>query len=317
MAIDCLSVGILVADHGCTPIPHCPAAGELVLADRLALTIGGCASNVAVDLARLGVGVGAVGRVGDDVFGRFVIETLDDAGVDTRDVRAIEGVGTSATLIVNVAGEDRRFVHTRGANAHFKAADIPRERVREARVLYVGGYLLLPALDAAELGEVFREARAAGVKTVLDIVLPGPGEHFSQLKKILPHTDVFLPNHDEAAAITGTADPVGQADAFRAAGAETVVITCGEEGAVLVSPRERLRSQIFKTRYVGGTGAGDAFDAGYIAGMLAGADARKCLAWGSALGASCVRAIGATEGVFTRAEAEEFLAANTLAIEEL
>ena len=79
--IDCLSVGILVADHLCDPIERAPAAGELVLCPRLPLSIGGCAANVAIDLARLGVSVGVVGCVGQDYFGRFILDTLAAAGI--------------------------------------------------------------------------------------------------------------------------------------------------------------------------------------------------------------------------------------------
>jgi len=315
MEIDCLSVGILVADHGCAPIDHVPAAGELVLTDHLSLSIGGCASNAAVDLARVAVKVAVVGSVGSDVFGRFIIETLTNAGVETSTVRQLAGVGTSGTLIVNVRGQDRRFVHTLGANARFTAADIPLDQVRKAKVLYVGGYLLMPALDPGELAEVFRQARRWGVTTVLDVVLPGPGEHWSKLEPVLRETDVFLPNNDEARAITGLADPVQQAERFRAAGAKTVVITCGGEGTVVVAEAERLRASVFPVTYVGGTGAGDAFDAGYIAGLLHGCDLRGCLAWASALGASCVRSISATESVFTRSELDAFLTEHALAVE--
>ena len=315
MELDCLSVGILVADHGCAPIDHVPAAGELVLSDHLSLSIGGCASNAAVDLARVGVKVGVVGSVGHDVFGRFVIETLSSAGVETSTVRQLTGVETSGTLIVNVRGQDRRFVHTLGANARFTAGDIPLERVRKAKILYVGGYLLMPAIVPEELAEVFRQARRWGVTTVLDVVLPGPGQHWEKLAPVLGETDVFLPNNDEARAITGLDDPVQQAERFRAAGARTVVITCGGEGTVVVAEKMRLRAGVFPVNYVGGTGAGDAFDAGYIAGLLAGCDLRGCLAWASALGASCVRAIGATESVFTRSELEAFLTKNALAVE--
>ncbi len=109
----CLSVGILVADHLCDPISHVPKAGELILCERLPLAIGGCASNAAVDLARLGVDVGVVGCVGNDYFGRFVTDTLSASGVDVGDVRRLDGVETSGTLIINVKGEDRRFIHTR------------------------------------------------------------------------------------------------------------------------------------------------------------------------------------------------------------
>jgi len=307
MDLECLSVGLLVADHLCAPIDHFPAAGELILTERLVLTTGGCASNAAMDLARLSVKVGVVGCVGRDAFGRFVVESLQAGGVATEDVRELDEIGTSGTLIVNVRGEDRRFIHTMGANARLSADDIPRDKLRAAKVLYVGGYLLMPALEQKQLAELFREARAAGVRTVLDVVLPGPGDHMAQLEALLPETDVFLPNDDEAAAITGLAEPEAQAERFHAAGAGTVVITRGGEGAVLVTDGLKLRAPTFPTKFVGGTGSGDAFDAGYIAGLIDGGDAEHCLRWASALGASCVRSVGATESVFTRDEAEQFL----------
>src|SRR5947209_3690198 len=122
MGSGCLSVGLLVADHLCAPIPRLPEAGELVLTDHLLLNIGGCASNAAMDLARVGVDVAVVGCVGEDSFGQFVIDTLAGAHVDTQSIRRLPGIGTSGTLIVNVQGEDRRFIHTVGANARLTAA---------------------------------------------------------------------------------------------------------------------------------------------------------------------------------------------------
>ena len=73
------------------------------------------------------------------------------------------------------------------------------------------------------------------MKTVLDIVQPGPGDHWAKLESVLAETDVFLPNEDEAAALTGLDDPMEQAERFADAGARTVVITCGGAGSVLVS----------------------------------------------------------------------------------
>jgi sugar/nucleoside kinase (ribokinase family) len=316
MSVDCLSVGILVADHLCAPIARLPAAGELVLTDQLLLNIGGCASNAAMDLARVGVKVGVVGCVGQDIFGQFVVDTLAAAEVDTQSIRRLPDVGTSGTLIVNVAGQDRRFIHTIGANARLTVADIPVERVREARVLYVGGYLLMPGLEQDPLALLFRQARSWGVTTVLDVVLPSDDSaHWPRLQRLLAETDVFLPNRDEAEIITGLADPRAQAERFQAAGAKAVVITCGGDGTLLLRDQIRLRAPAHRVRYVGGTGAGDAFDAGYIAGLLSGDDPGRCLEWGSALGASCVRSIGATESVFTRAEAEAFMREHPLRLE--
>jgi sugar/nucleoside kinase (ribokinase family) len=315
--LDCLSAGILVVDHLTAPISHLPRAGELVMASELPLSIGGNAANVSMDLVRLGVKVGVAGVVGQDAFGQFAIDTLRFGGVDTTSVRVLDRVPTSATLILNVKGEDRRFIHCAGANAVMKADDIPLDRVRQCKVFYVGGYLLMPELEkTGALVNLFREARKAGAKTMLDVVVPGPGDHWHKFEEVLAETDVFLPNNDEAALITGLADPIGQAERFRAAGVGTVVITQGDRGTLLVEQGRRLRCGVYPTTFVGGTGAGDAFDAGFIAGVLAGEDSAGCLKWGSALGASCVRSVSATQSVFNRAEAIEFMRSHELRVEE-
>src|SRR5437868_1273781 len=113
---DVLCAGIIVADHVCSPISHLPAAGELVMTERMLLTIGGCAANVAVDLTKMGVRTAVVGRVGGDIFGRVVADLLREHGVDVTAVMFTPDADTSQTLIVNVAGQDRRFIHTFGAN---------------------------------------------------------------------------------------------------------------------------------------------------------------------------------------------------------
>jgi sugar/nucleoside kinase (ribokinase family) len=314
---DVLCAGIIVADHVSSPISHLPAAGELVMAERLLLTIGGCAANAAVDLAKMEVRAAVVGRVGGDVFGRVVADLLRGHGVDVSAVAVSPGVDTSQTLIVNVAGQDRRFIHTFGANAEFRAADIPLERLAKCRVLYLGGYLLMPNVRQPELVPVFAAARRAGVKTVLDVATPGPGEYLSCVERLLPHTDVFLPNQHEAQLISGEADPLRQAEFFHRLGAGTVVITLGAEGAVLVGSQVRLRAGVYSVPFVDASGGGDAFDAGYIYGLLNNQSAEDCLRTASALGASCVRAIGTTPGVFTRPECEAFLHEQTLTIERL
>lgn len=315
--IDCLCAGIVVADHVCAPIAQVPEPGQLVMTDRLTLTIGGCAANAAVDLSRLGVRVAVCGRVGDDPFGRYVCEALDGYGIDTSALKISRGRATSQTMIVNVAGQDRRFIHSFGANRLFGGGDVPRERLAQAKVLYLGGYLLMPALAQEEVVAVFEAARAAGAQTVLDVAIPEPGHYVQRLEKLLEVTDVFLPNDSEAALILGESDPVAQAEAFHQMGARNAVVTCGGDGAVLIGESGRWRAGTYSIDFVDGSGCGDAFDAGYIYGMLQGADAATCLRWGSALGASCVRALGTTEGVFDRREAEVFLEQHELAIEPI
>ena len=316
MAIECLSAGILFADCGCEPIARLPKAGELVKTDRIGLTLGGCASNAGLDLTKLGVRVGVSGCVGSDGFGEFVVEALQNGGVDTKGIHALDGRGTACSLIINVKGEDRRFISTPGACSEFSVGHIPTDWIAEAKVIYIGGYLMMPALETEELANLFRKARAAGTKTVLDVVLMGSDDYWRGLNLILPETDVFLPNDDESVVLTGLDDPLEQARRYRDAGAKSVVITRGDKGSIYVSDNLCLRAGVYPTQFVGGTGSGDAFDAGYMAGMLAGEDPAGCLRWGSALGASCVRSIGATESVFNRSEAEAFMAEHELVVEE-
>jgi len=313
--IDCLCAGILFAEYVCAPVPRMPEAGELMPTDHIRLALGGCASNAGLDLARVGVRVGVSGCVGDDAFGQFIVETLKAGCVETCGIHRVAEIGTASTMVINVKGQDRRFISTPAANTRFTVAHIPADWVRQAKVIYVGGYLVLPGLETPEFVELLRTARAAGAKTVLDVVLFGGEHYWETLARVLPETDVFLPNDDEAAIITGIKDPMEQAERFRQAGAKTVVITRGDRGSLLVTDGLRLRSGIYPTQYVGGTGSGDAFDAGYIAGMLAGEDPAGCLRWGSALGASCVRAVGATESVFDREEALAFMREHELPME--
>jgi len=293
--IDCLCAGILFADVACAPVERVPEPGELVPTERMQLGLGGCASNTGVDLAKLGYRVGVSGCVGDDPFGKVIIEALEAGGVDARGIHRLAGTGSACSMIINVRGQDRRC---------------------QAKVIYVGGYFMMPELETEEMVELFRAARAAGTKTILDVVLYGDEPYWDRLAPLLGETDVFMPNDDEAALITGLDDPLAQAERFREAGAATVVITQGEKGSLLVSDDLRLRAGAYRVDFVGGTGSGDAFDAGFIAGMLAGEDPAGCIRWGSALGASCVKAIGATEGVFDRAEAEAFLEKHPLEIEK-
>jgi sugar/nucleoside kinase (ribokinase family) len=287
------------------------------MAERLHLTIGGGAANAAVDLAKMKVRAAVVGRVGGDVFGRVVADLLREHGVDVTSLAVSPKADTSQTLIVNVQGQDRRFIHTFGANAEFRATDIPLDRVKRCRVLYLGGYLLMPQMHQQELMAVFAAARQAGAKTVLDVATPGPADYLPHLRQILPYVDVFLPNNHEAELITGEPDPLRQAEFFHRLGAGTAVVTLGASGAVLVNDRVRLRAGVYTVPYVDASGGGDAFDAGYIYGLLHGLDAADCLRVASALGASCVRAIGTTPGVFTEAECQEFLQEQVLRIETI
>jgi sugar/nucleoside kinase (ribokinase family) len=317
MAAEVLSVGLVVADHVCAPISHLPAAGELVPTDQMLLTIGGGASNAAIDLAKMGVKTAIAASVGNDAFGRIVREVLESHGVDTGALKVSRTQPTSQTLIVNVAGQDRRFIHLIGAYGEYRAEDIPLELVKSCKALYLGYFLIMPNLTAEGLIPVFDLARKNGTKVLVDVAVPGKGDHAAKLEKLLPHVDVFLPNQDEAEVILGERNPFKQANAFRKMGAKTVVITMGAAGSIMVNDETQLMAGAFPVDFVDASGGGDAFDAGYVYGLLKGLDAEGCLKVASALGASCVRAIGTTPGVFTESECTDFLAKHALKIERI
>jgi sugar/nucleoside kinase (ribokinase family) len=317
MSAEVLSIGLVVADHVCAPVSHLPAAGELVTTGQMLVTVGGGASNAAVDLSKMGVRVAVAANVGEDAFGRIVREVLEAHGVDTRALKVSRTQPTSQTLIVNVAGQDRRFIHLIGAYGEYRAEDIPLDLVKSCKALYLGYFLLMPNLTAEGLIPVFDLARKNGARVVMDVAVPGKGDHAAKLERLLPHVDVFLPNQDEAEVILGERNPFKQADAFRKMGAKTVVITMGEKGALVVDDRVKLMAGVYPVEFVDPSGGGDAFDAGYIYGLLKGMDAEGCLKVASALGASCVRAIGTTPGVFTESEYEDFVGKHALRIEHI
>lgn len=315
--LDCLCAGIIVADSVCQPISRMPPPGTLARTDRVEFTIGGCAANVAVDMARLGLAVGISGRVGDDVFGREVRDRLVASSVDCTGLVLSQTAPTSSTFVLNVRGEDRRFIHCVGANAEYDGMQLSEQDIGSSRVLYVGGFGLLEAMSPERVVRMFRLARESRTTTILDVVLPDEGDHLLQwIQEVLPWTDFFFPNNDESAQLLGgETDPRKQADRFRELGAKTVVITCGSQGSLLVSPTHRLKSGVYPVKPVDATGTGDAFVSGFVLGLLSGATPETCLKMGTAMGASCVRSMGATTGVFNVEELHQFIDAHPLLVE--
>jgi sugar/nucleoside kinase (ribokinase family) len=314
--VDVVCLGILVADIFGNPIASLPAAGELALLDRYLLSVGGCAANTAADLRCLGRTTSVLGKVGNDLFGQFVLQDLQRLGAETSFIRRSQTHPTSCTFILNVRGQDRRYIHCFGANADFSIGDIDVGVLDGARALYVGGYLAMPAFRPEHLVGLFREAKQRGLITALDVVIPaGAPSPMEGIRQALLYTDLFLPNKDEARALTGRSDPREQAEIlarFNPHG--TIVITQGGGGALVRRGNEILRAGAFKVESIDESGSGDAFDAGFLVGMLEGWSLEGSLRFASALGASCTRALGCHEGVFHFEEALAFVAQNQLEI---
>jgi len=311
-----LCAGILVADLFVPPLAALPDAGQLVATEDFLMDSGGCAANTSTTLARLGVKARVAGKVGDDNYGFFIMQDLARKGVETSGVSTSRRYGTSKTMILPVIGEDRRFIHTFGANADFSAADIDRESLAGASVFYVGGYMVLPDLLQDDLAALFQLARSHGVRTALDVVVPAGGASVSMhdLERVLPLVDVFMPNDQEAQRLTGEGDPRRQAEALLRAGCETVVITMGGRGALLMDRAQIIEAPAFSVALVDSSGAGDAFAGGFIAGMLAGLSQADALRFAGAIGASCCMQLGCTTGIFTREQSAVFLQSHPMSL---
>jgi sugar/nucleoside kinase (ribokinase family) len=293
-----LCSGILVGDLFVPPLPRLPAAGELLVTDDFLMGAGGCAANVAVVLSKLGVGTRVVGKVGSDSFGDFVISALAGFGIDVSFIGRSEAMGTAKTVIVPVAGEDRRYIHTVGANADLTGQDFSAAAMSGVDVVYLGGYLVLPGLRPRAVVELFDAAHRAGAHTLLDVVLPGDAHaSMDDLRSILPSVDFFLPNEDEARQLTGEQDPERQAACFNEAGAATVVITMGSDGLLVRTATDFRLLPAPRVEVVDGSGAGDAFAAGLIVGILEGWPLEQSLRFASEVGALACTALGCSGGI--------------------
>ena len=296
-----LCAGILVGDLFVPPLPRLPVAGELLATDDFLMQAGGCAANVAVALSKLGVDSRVVGKVGRDAFGDVVVSTLAGCGVDVSFIGRSETVGTAKTVIVPVDGEDRRYIHTVGANAELAGHDFAAAAMSGVDVVYLGGYLVLPGLLPRSVVELFEAAHHKGGRTLLDVVLPGDASaSMDDLRRILPSVDFFLPNYDEARHLTGEQDPERQADRFIDAGVETVIITMGAQGLLARSAAGSWRVPSPSVDFVDGSGAGDAFAAGLIVGILEGWPVEQSLLFASEVGALACTALGCTDGIPNR-----------------
>lgn len=309
--------GILVADTFCGPMQELPREGQLLAVDTMPSCAGGCAANVAIDLAKQGIAVDIAGCLGRDLLSAVIVGELEEAHVGCRHLVVTPDYATSKTVILLVEGQDRRYIHMLGANAAFTVGHIQRDWLAGLKVFYLGGLFLLPRFRADEFLDLLQFCREQGVATVVDVVIPQQVENIGELAPLLPWIDYFLPNADEAHALTGCGRPEDQARALVGGGAGTVIITQGGDGLLAARRDEAWHAGIYPMPVVDPSGAGDAFDSGIITGILREWDLPATLRYASALGASAVRAVGTTQGVFTRAEVEAFVAANKLEVEKV
>ena len=277
-------------------VPRFGQAEQLL--DRADLVLGGSAAIAACGLARLDVATGLAAVVGDDPFGDHVRARLTETGVDVRALRVDVEHPTGVSVVLLTEG-DRAILTLPGTMPLLRAADV-RAVVEEHRPrhVHVASYFLQPAL-AAELPALLAWLRERGVSTSLDTNWD-PAERWSGLDAVLGVVDVLLPNETEVVAIAralgaGGTDPVAAAVHLAARGCR-VVVKRGAAGAVSVSVGGSVvEVAAVPVDPVDTTGAGDSFDAGYLAALVGGIDDEaERLRWAVVAGALSTRGSGGT-----------------------
>ena len=299
-----------------------PVFGQAeTIVDAIRLEIGSSSAIVACGAARLGLRTAFVGVVGDDPFGRFMLDALSARGIDVSACRVDPTVPTGATVVLS-RGADRAILTAIGAIDRLRVADIPNELVAAARHLHVGSTYLQPDLAAALPG-LFAEARTAGTTTSFDCNWDPSEQWNGGIDELLRAADVFLPNLEEARRITGrTASPAAAAELVRRAaqGREpgrpfTLAIKQGASGAMALRggwEYEVADAAGLPVEVVDSTGAGDSFDAGFLRGYIEGWPLPATLELAVACGSLSVSGIGGTAAQPTLDAARAALAAARL-----
>jgi sugar/nucleoside kinase (ribokinase family) len=262
------------------------------LVDAARLTIGGSGAIVATGASRLGLRVGLCGVVGDDPFGRFLRDELERHDVDVGGL-VVDPDRPTGVSVVLARPNDRAILTHAGTIADLRTDLIDPARLELARHVHVSSYFLQQRL-APELPALFGRVRACGATTSVD---PNwdPSERWDGgLRDLLGHTDVFLPNATEASRIAGI-DELDDAVLALAERAGVVVTKDGADGALAAHGERLVRAAAPTIDALDTTGAGDAFDAGYLASMLAGDPLERSLAIANACGALSTRAAGGVD----------------------
>ena len=313
---DAICLGILVADVIARPVDEYPKRGELTLCRQIEPSIGGCAANTGIGLQKLGVDTGIIGKTGSDGFGDFVRDVLSEQGLDARGVEKDATTPTSATMVMVSADGERSFIHCLGANATFTVDDVNWDLIKEARLLHVAGHFLMPNFDGAPCAQVLRRAKEMGITTALDTAWDASGKWMETLRPTLPFIDYFVPSYSEARRCvthlgSGKDSPENVARFFQDEGVGVVALKMGEVGSYIrAGQNEEYREYKippFRVQATDATGAGDAFAAGFLAGILNGLDLETTGKLANATGACCVTEVGTVAGIRSLEETLAFI----------
>lgn len=282
-----------------------PVAGETILARDFDLGPGGKGSNQAVQIARLGVPVQFVGVIGKDDFARIATDLYEREGVGTENLVTSER-NTGVGFIMLDSSGDNRILLDPGSNEDFTPDHVASARDTIAASSVVITQLEIPAATAREAMVL---GKSCGCTTVLN---PAPVRPLEE--EIFRHIDLLTPNQSEARVLLGVApdDPTPDLDLcarLLELGVGTVVLTRGEEGAVIVTPEGTTAIESPPVTVVDSTGAGDAFNGALAAALASGDPLEKAVRSGTRAGALACTKLGVIPALPDRAALDTLLAA--------
>ena len=265
-----VTLGVHIVDILGRPVTHIPPGQGRLLLDEIRVTAAGTAAGTSVDLVKLGAQATGMGAIGDDLLADLLTSLLDGYGVDTKLLARKPGLRTSATILPIRPNGERPALHMPGATSALELADIDLDTIAAADVLHVGGPYVLGRFGGEPLRGGLQFAREHGVVTTMDLLAPGDPQTWDRLAPVLPYVQYFLPNEDQLANLTGTAEHTKAARMVLALGTEAVLVSRGADGAALITADERVDLPAFDVEVVDTTGCGDGCSAGFIIGLLHG-----------------------------------------------
>ncbi len=285
-------VGELNVDLILNNIDGYPEMGKEKIADQMTLTLGSSSAIFASNLSSLGTDVSFVGMIGKDQFGDLCIDSLEANDVVTDLIIRSDELKTGATIILNY-DEDRAMVTHPGAMNHFCLKDIPFNNLTSAMHLHLSSIFLQPALKPDVL-KLFKEAKGIGLTTSLDVQWDPYEKWDIPLMELLPFVDVFLPNKQELAHLTGKEDYHDALESIRDV-ANIVAVKLGSAGSACMSGGKITHMEPFLNKdVVDAIGAGDSFNAGFISRYVRKEPIEVCQSFGNLTGAISTTAAGGT-----------------------
>ncbi|MBN2322286.1 MAG: hypothetical protein JXQ30_01010 [Spirochaetes bacterium] len=290
--IEVVAIGNIVNDFSIGPIDELPGLGKMYAVERISPVLGGTASIMVSGLGKMGIRVKLLGRIGDDIFGDFVIERLRDCGVDVSAVIRDRAVQTPITLgFVNGRGE-RRLLHCFGTDAVTTEADFDLSPYGKNTVFYVGGIDVMTKMRGEPVARVLREAKERGMTTVLDTVYDPFEEWFPVIGPSIAWIDLFVTSLKEAMHYASSSNPLEIIKFFRTHGSRCMVLKMGEKGCMVSDRDSRYRLLCPDLEAKDTIGAGDNFVAGFIAGIVKKMSLKDCARLGVAAGSLSTGCVG-------------------------